>query len=40
LNPDPGLEILPGDVLVLLGSRDQVARAMRELEELASHAIG
>jgi CPA2 family monovalent cation:H+ antiporter-2 len=37
LNPDPGLEILPGDVLVLLGSADQVASAVRELEGLASH---
>jgi CPA2 family monovalent cation:H+ antiporter-2 len=38
LNPDPGLQILPGDVLVLLGSADQVASAVRELEGLASHA--
>jgi CPA2 family monovalent cation:H+ antiporter-2 len=39
-NPDPGLEIVPGDVLVLLGSADQVASALRELEELASQPAG
>ncbi len=40
LNPEPGLEILPGDVLVLLGSADQVASALRELEGLASRSVG
>jgi CPA2 family monovalent cation:H+ antiporter-2 len=40
VNPEPGLEILPGDVLVLLGSADQVASALRELEVLGSRALG
>jgi CPA2 family monovalent cation:H+ antiporter-2 len=36
VNPDPGLLLVPGDLLVLLGSADQVASALRELDGLAS----
>ena len=36
VNPDPDAELLPGDVLLLLGSTDQIRAAMLELEHLAS----
>jgi len=36
VNPEPTLVLRPGDVLVLLGSADQVAGALQELERLAS----
>ncbi|HSD11457.1 MAG TPA: cation:proton antiporter [Candidatus Binatia bacterium] len=39
VNPDPGLVLRPGDLLVLLGSAEQVARAMHELKALASQTI-
>lgn len=35
-NPPPDLELAPGDVIVLLGSRDQVERAMQYLAGLSS----
>lgn len=38
MNPEPGLRLVPGDPLVLLGSREQVARALRDLEEMAARA--
>jgi K+/H+ antiporter YhaU regulatory subunit KhtT len=40
VNPEPDLELRSGDVLVLLGSADQVAGALRELERLASARLG
>lgn len=39
VNPEPGLRLLPGDLLVLLGSGEQMKRAMRVLEEMASRAV-
>ncbi|MGH7898334.1 MAG: cation:proton antiporter [Candidatus Binatia bacterium] len=36
VNPDPSAELLPGDVLLLLGSTDQIRAAMAEIERLAS----
>lgn len=38
VNPDPGVELRPGDLLALLGSADQVSSAIRELQRLASQA--
>ncbi|MEA2625446.1 MAG: TrkA domain protein, partial [Candidatus Binatota bacterium] len=35
VNPDPDVRLLPGDLVVLLGSADQVQAAIRELEGLA-----
>ncbi len=40
VNPDPAFELRPGDVVVLLGSADQVASALRELEGLAARGEG
>ena len=36
VNPDPSAELQPGDVLLLLGSTDQIRAAMAEIERLAS----
>jgi K+/H+ antiporter YhaU regulatory subunit KhtT len=36
VNPDPAERVLPGDVLLLLGSTDQIRAAMAEIERLAS----
>jgi CPA2 family monovalent cation:H+ antiporter-2 len=36
VNPDPSAELLPGDVLLLLGSTDQIRAAMAEIERLGS----
>ncbi len=36
VNPDPALVLEPGDLLVLLGSTEQVARALAELAALAA----